>query len=119
LSIVLKDQNVQLGEALISSSFKTFCYLNPKDNQVAIVRCLFVQDFQVSLREFPPILHTHLHPIQLIGDCLKTALNKWYKRDIDVDLENVSKDTKVITWDTPYWVINDIFPIIYYQEVKQ
>ncbi|WP_214484976.1 S-layer homology domain-containing protein, partial [Bacillus sp. SM2101] len=44
-------------------------------------------------------------------------LNKWYVRDLDVQVHFPQK-TDTVSWDTPNWVFEDIFPISSYEEVK-
>lgn len=44
-------------------------------------------------------------------------LNTWYKRDVDVEIIQKSKNPKVVTWDTALLVFNEIYPITSYQEV--
>ncbi|WP_214484713.1 S-layer homology domain-containing protein, partial [Bacillus sp. SM2101] len=45
-------------------------------------------------------------------------LNKWYVRDLDVQVYFPRK-TDTVSWNTPDWVFEEIFPITSYEEVKQ
>ncbi|MDX8363521.1 S-layer homology domain-containing protein, partial [Cytobacillus sp. IB215316] len=45
------------------------------------------------------------------------VINKWYKRDVDVQVHFPRINT--VSWETPDWVFEEIFPITSYEEVKQ
>ncbi|MDX8363458.1 S-layer homology domain-containing protein, partial [Cytobacillus sp. IB215316] len=45
-------------------------------------------------------------------------LNKWYVRDLDVQV-HFPRKTDTVSWNTPDWVFEEIFPITSYEEVKQ
>ncbi|WP_214484981.1 hypothetical protein [Bacillus sp. SM2101] len=45
-------------------------------------------------------------------------LNKWYVRDLDIQV-HFPRKTGTVSWDTPDWVFEEIFPITSYEEVKQ
>ncbi|MDZ5472698.1 hypothetical protein SM124_13245 [Bacillus sp. 31A1R] len=46
-------------------------------------------------------------------------LNKWYKRDVEVEVENTSWDMKVITWDTSTYTFVKEVPLTKWIEVKK